>query len=152
MGVRIPYVRGIAMRTVGKAGLEDVVVSTSDICYIDGHEGRLLYRGYDVDDLAAHSTFEEVAYLLWHGALPTKKEFDTFNKALSSTANRKVPPKLLALLRTLPKKTTPMEVLRTGVSALSAWDPDANDNSRAATVRKCVQLTAPLPEPVAAGA
>ena len=92
------------MSTVGKAGLEDVVVSTSDICYIDGHEGRLLYRGYDVDDLAAHSTFEEVAYLLWHGALPTKKEFDTFNKALSSTANRKVPPKLLALLRTLPEE------------------------------------------------
>ena len=122
------------MSTVGKAGLEDVVVSTSDICYIDGHEGRLLYRGYDVDDLAAHSTFEEVAYLLWHGALPTKKEFDTFNKALSSTANRKLPPKLLALLRTLPKKTTPMEVLRTGVSALSSWDPDANDNSREATL------------------
>ena len=93
------------MSTVGKAGLEDVVVSTSDICFIDGHEGRLLYRGYDVDDLVAHSTFEEVAYLLWHGALPTKKELDTFNKALSSTANRKVPPKLLALLRTLPKKT-----------------------------------------------
>ena len=138
------------MSTVGKAGLEDVVVSTSDICYIDGHEGRLLYRGYDVDDLAAHSTFEEVAYLLWHGALPTKKEFDTFNKALSSTANRKVPPKLLALLRTLPKKTTPMEVLRTGVSALSSWDPDANDNSREATLRKCIRLTAQMPTLVAA--
>src|SRR3977135_1263600 len=124
------------MSTVGKAGLEDVVVSTSDICYIDGHEGRLLYRGYDVDDLAAHSTFEEVAYLLWHGALPTKKEFDTFNKALASTANRKVPPKLLALLRTLPKKTTPMEVLRTGVSALSAFDPDHDDQSREAEIRK----------------
>ena len=138
------------MSTVGKAGLEDVVVSTSDICFIDGHEGRLVYRGYDVDDLAAHSTFEEVAYLLWYGALPTKKEFDTFSKALSSTANRKLPPKLLALLRTLPKKTTPMEVLRTGVSALSAWDPDANDNSREATLRKCIRLTAQMPTLVAA--
>src|SRR4029450_13817066 len=150
MVVLTPYVRGIAMSTVGKAGLEDVVVSTSDICYIDGHEGRLLYRGYDVDDLAAHSTFEEVAYRLWPGALPTKKEFDTFNKALSSTANRKVPPKLLALLRTLPKKTTPMEGLRTGVSALSSWDPDASDNSAEATLRKCIRLTAQMPTLVAA--
>ena len=61
-----------AMSTVNKAGLEDVVVSTSDICFIDGREGRLIYRGYDVDDLAVQSTFEEVVYLLWYGALPTK--------------------------------------------------------------------------------
>jgi citrate synthase len=138
------------MSTLSKAGLEDVVVSTSDICFIDGREGRLLYRGIDVDELAARSTFEEVAYLLWYGALPTKKEFDVFSKALASSASRKLPPKLLALLRTLPKKTTPMEVLRTGVSALSAWDPDAADNSREATLRKCVRLTAQMPTLVAA--
>jgi 2-methylcitrate synthase len=138
------------MSTVGKAGLEDVVVSTSDICFIDGREGRLLYRGIDVDELAARSTFEEVAYLLWYGALPTRKEFDAFAKALASSASRKLPPKLLALLRTLPRKTTPMEVLRTGVSALSAWDPDAADNSREATLRKCVRLTAQMPTLVAA--
>ena len=72
------------MSTVGKAGLEDVVVSTSDICFIDGREGRLVYRGYDVDDLAAHSTFEEVAYLLWYGALPTKKEFDPHSPPLTN--------------------------------------------------------------------
>ena len=59
------------MSSVGKAGLEDVVVSTSDICFIDGREGRLVYRGYNVDDLAAQSNFEEVVYLLWHGALPS---------------------------------------------------------------------------------
>jgi len=76
------------MSSVGKAGLEDVVVSTSDICFIDGREGRLVYRGYNVDDLAAQSNFEEVVYLLWHGALPSKKEYETFNKALSSTAKR----------------------------------------------------------------
>ena len=138
------------MSTVGKAGLEDVVVSTSDICFIDGREGRLLYRGIDVDELAAQSTFEEVAYLLWYGALPTRKEFDAFAKALASSANRKLPPKLLTLLRTLPRKTTPMEVLRTGVSALSAWDPDAGDNSRDATLRKCIRLTAQMPTLVAA--
>ncbi len=138
------------MSTVGKAGLEDVVVSTSDICFIDGHEGRLVYRGYDVDDLAAHSSFEEVVYLLWHGALPSKKEYEVFYKTLSSSANRRLPPKLIALLRTLPRKTTPMEVLRTGVSALSAWDPDAADNSREASVRKATRLTGQMPTLVAA--
>src|SRR5215510_1482052 len=139
-----------AMSTVNKAGLEDVVVSTSDICFIDGREGRLIYRGYDVDDLAAQSTFEEVVYLLWYGALPTKKEYDAFYKTLSATATRRLPPKLVALLRGLPKKTTPMEVLRTGVSALSAFDPDDPDNSREAEIRKAMRLTAQMPTLVAA--
>src|SRR3989454_5651369 len=138
------------MSTVGKAGLEDVVVSTSDICFIDGREGRLVYRGYNVDDLAAQSNFEEVVYLLWHGALPSKKEYETFLKTLLSTANRKLPPAFVTLLRDLPKKTTPMEVLRTGVSALSAWDPDAADNSREASIRKAMRLTAQMPTLVAA--
>jgi citrate synthase len=138
------------MSTVGKAGLEDVVVSTSDICFIDGHEGRLVYRGYNVDDLAAHATFEEVVYLLWFGALPTKKEYDAFYKTISATATRRLPPRMLALLRALPKKATPMEVLRTGVSALSAFDPDAADNSREASVRKATRLTAQMPTLVAA--
>ncbi|HEV8458012.1 MAG TPA: citrate/2-methylcitrate synthase, partial [Methylomirabilota bacterium] len=57
-----------------KAGLEDVVVSNSEICFIDGHKGRLIYRGYDVHDLVAHSTFEEVVFLLWQGHLPSRKE------------------------------------------------------------------------------
>src|SRR5512144_920734 len=133
-----------------KAGLEDAVVSTSEICFIDGQKGRLLYRGYDVDDLAAQSTFEEVTYLLWYGKLPSKKELDAHVKALSSTANRRLPPKLVGMLRMLPKRTTPMEVLRTGVSALSAFDPDADDNSREATLRKTIRLTAQMPTLVAA--
>jgi citrate synthase len=133
-----------------KAGLEDVVVSTSEICFIDGYKGRLLYRGFDVDDLVAHSSFEEVVYLLWHGRLPNRKELAAHVKALTSTANRKLPLKLLAMLRLLPKKTTPMEVLRTGISALSAFDADAGDNSRDATLRKSVRLTAQMPTLVAA--
>jgi citrate synthase len=136
--------------TLTKAGLEDVVVSTSEICFIDGREGRLLYRGYNVDDLVASSTFEEVCYLLWHGRLPTRKEHEANLKALSATATRKLPPKLMAMLRLLPKKSTPMEVLRTGVSALSGFDPDAADNSREATLRKATRLTAQLPTLVAA--
>src|SRR5262245_53825307 len=133
-----------------KAGLEDAVVSTSEICFIDGHKGRLLYRGFDVDDLVAHSTFEEVVYLLWYGHLPTRKELDAHVKALSATANRRLAPKLIAMLRLFPKKTTPMEILRTGVSALSAFDPDAADNSREATLRKSIRLTAQMPTLVAA--
>src|SRR5215475_1404350 len=133
-----------------KAGLEDVIVSSSEICFIDGHKGRLLYRGYDVDDLVAHSTFEEVVYLLYHGKLPSQKELDAHNKALASTANRKLPPKLIAMLKLFPKKTTPMEILRTGVSALSAFDPDAADNSREGTLHKAMRLTAQMPTLVAA--
>jgi len=133
-----------------KAGLEDVVVSTTEICFIDGHKGRLVYRGYDVDDLVAHASFEEVVFLLFHGRLPNRKEAEANQKALSSAANRKLPPKLIAMLRQLPKKTTPMEALRTGVSALSAFDPDAADNSHEATLRKSIRLTAQLPTLVAA--
>ena len=136
------------MSTVGKAGLEDVVVSTSEVCFIDGREGRLVYRGYDVDDLVAQSTFEEVAFLLWHGHLPSKKELADHTKALATS--RKISPKVLAMLRLLPKKTTPMEVLRTGVSALSSFDVDAADNSREASVRKAIRLTAQMPTLVAA--
>src|SRR5262249_59607915 len=117
------------------AGIEHAVGSPSEICFIDGHKGLLVYRGFDVDDLVANSNFEEVTYLLWYGKLPTRKELDAHVKALSSTANRKLPPKLVSMLRLFPKKTTPMEILRTGVSALSAWDPDAADNSREATLR-----------------
>jgi citrate synthase len=133
-----------------KAGLEDVVVSTSEICFIDGREGRLLYRGFDVNDLVEHSTFEEVVYLLWHGALPTRKELETHTKALAASATRRLPPKLVDMLRLLPRRTTPMEVLRTGVSALSAFDPESADNSREASLRKALRLTAQLPSLVAA--
>jgi len=135
------------MSTLVKAGLEDAVVATSEICFIDGKEGRLVYRGYDIDDLAAHSSFEEVVYLLWNGALPTKKELDRHAQALASA--RRLPPKLHAILKALPRKTTPMEVLRTGVSALSAFDGDAADNSREATLRKAIRLTAQMPTLVA---
>src|SRR5204862_788920 len=138
------------MGSGGRGGLEDIVVSTSEICFIDGREGRLVYRGYDVNDLVEHSSFEEVVYLLWHGTLPSRKELAAHVKALAATATRKLPAGLIALLRALPKKTTPMEVLRTGVSALSAFDPDSADNSREATARKAVRLPALMPTLVAA--
>jgi citrate synthase len=136
--------------SIVKEGLEDVVVATSEICFIDGREGRLLYRGYDVDELVQHSTFEEVVYLLWHGTLPSRKELEAHTKGLTATATRRLPPKLMAMLRQLPKKTTPMEVLRTGVSALAAFDPDGEDNGREAMLRKALRLTAQMPTLVAA--
>ena len=138
------------MSSLGKGGLEDVVVSTSDICFIDGREGRLVYRGYDVNDLVEHSNFEEVIWLLFHGGLPSRKDLEAHTKAMRSTAMRKIPPKLVQMLKALPKKTTPMEVLRTGISALSAFDPDADDNSREASLRKALRLTAQMPTLVAA--
>ena len=138
------------MSSVGKAGLEDIVVSTSDICFIDGREGRLVYRGYDVNDLVEHSNFEESVYLLWHGSLPSRKDLEAHTKALRSTATRKLPPKMIDILRALPKKSSPMEVLRTGISALSSFDPDAEDNSREASLRKALRLTAQMPTLVAA--
>src|SRR2546425_131623 len=141
---------GSPMGSGSRGGLEDIVVSTSDICFIDGREGRLVYRGYDVNDLVEHSSFEEVIFLLWHGGLPSKKELVEITKALSATANRRLPPGLVSLLKALPKKTTPMEVLRTGISALSAFDPDAADNSKDATARKALRLTAQMPTLVAA--
>src|SRR5256712_3044798 len=138
------------MSSVFKEGLEDIVVPASEICSSEGREGGLLYRGYDVEDLVQPSSFEEVVSLLWNGSLPSRKDLETHVKALSSTANRKLPPKLVTMLRQLPKKTTPMEVLRTGVSALAAFDPDAADNSREATTRKAIRLTAQMPTLVAA--
>ena len=87
-------------------------------------------------------------YLLWHGQLPTRKELDAHRKALARA--RRLPPGLIAMLKELPRKTVPMEVLRTGVSALSAFDPDARDNSREASIRKATRLAAQMPSLVAA--
>ena len=133
-----------------KGGLEDVVVSTSGICFIDGNEGRLVYRGYDVNELVERSSFEEVVFLLWHGDLPSRNALAAHTRALTSTANRRLPPKLIDILRALPRRTAPMDVLRTGVSVLAAFDPDGGDNSRDATLRKSIRLTARLPSLVAA--
>jgi citrate synthase len=129
------------------AGLEDVVAGVSEICFLDGIQGRLLYRGYDVHDLAAGSTFEEVVYLLWHGDLPTRDQFDALNRQL--VAERSLPGPIVDFLRALPRDATPMDVLRTAVSALAIYDPDLEDESREANLRKATRLTARMPTIVA---
>jgi citrate synthase len=125
---------------VANTGLEDVVVSTSDICFIDGDQGRLLYRGYDIHDLVAQSSYEETAYLLWYGSLPTKREMERFRRELAS--QRRLPPRVMAVLKTLPRKSHPMDVVRTGMSLLGVFDPDVGDDSREATLRKAARIQA----------
>lgn len=131
-----------------KAGLEDVVAASSSICDVNGKEGRLIYQGYDIHDLAVHSNFEEVVYLLWFGRLPNRSEYETIARELR--VNRKLPDALVETMKTFPKQAGPMEVLRTAVSMLSMWDPDANDDGREANIRKATRLTAQLPTIVAA--
>ncbi len=123
-------------------GLEGVLAAQSSICFIDGAAGRLTYRGIDIQDLAEHSTFEETAYFLLFGHLPKQDELDAFTRQLQT--QREVPTEIYTLLRTLPPTATPMEVLRTATSALSAYDPDGHDNSDAANVRKGVRLIAQM--------
>jgi citrate synthase len=106
--------------TTQTRGLEDVVAGKSSICYIDGHEGRLLYRGYDIADLAAHSTYEETTYLLWNGRLPTVSELKSFSEGLS--AMRQIPREVVSILTTLPANCDTMDALRVGVSALGVFD------------------------------
>src|SRR5271170_6471953 len=130
-----------------KAGLEDVVAATSAICDVNGLEGRLIYQGYDIHDLAQHSSFEEVVFLLWYGRMPTKTELDTISRELRT--NRKLPDDIVKLMQGLPKKANPMDVLRTAVSALAMYDPDLTDKSREANIRKATRLTAQIPTIVA---
>jgi citrate synthase len=129
-------------------GLEGIVAANSSICYIDGERGILAYRGYDIHDLADNSTFEETCYLLWFGKLPTRAELDDLKAHLA--AERKLDPAIINLLRQSPRSASPMEVLRTAVSALSFYDPDAHYNDPVASVRKTYRLTSQIAEIVAA--
>ncbi|MHB1022844.1 MAG: citrate synthase [Acidobacteriaceae bacterium] len=132
---------------VAPKGLEGIVAANSGICWIDGDAGVLAYRGIDIHELASKSTFEEVCYLLWFGKLPTAAELTAFSSELAAARN--LDPKVIELLRNLPKTGTPMEVLRTAVSALSFYDADEKDNTHDANVRKSFRLTAQIPMIVA---
>jgi citrate synthase len=123
-------------------GLEGIVATTSSICFIDGEAGVLSYRGIDIHELAAKSSFEETTYLLWHGKLPAQSELDAFSKELA--AARVLPEPVIALMKSVPRNATPMEVLRTAVSLLSIYDADEKDSSREANLRKSFRLTAQI--------
>jgi citrate synthase len=129
-------------------GLEGVIVGQSKLSDINGEVGELIYAGYDIDDLARNTTFEEVCYLLWNGELPTRGQLDGLKAQLA--ANWELSDEVLAVLRTLPKDADPMAVLRTAVSALGTFDPRADDIATAEVRRKAVHLTAVTPTLVAA--
>jgi citrate synthase len=131
------------MATMTKGGLEDVIATTSAICAVDGAQGKLYYRGYDIDDLATHATFEAVTYLLWHGELPTPSALAALRQELA--AQRALAPATLALLRTLPSQAHPLAALRTVVSFLGLSDPDASATTPKARQRQSLRLTAQLP-------
>ena len=136
-----------ATQSAGK-GLAGVIALETEICDIDGQEGILIYSGYDIGDLAAHCTFEEVAYLLWNGRLPTAEELHDLELRLA--AERILPPMVVETLRLMPEDADPMAALRTGVSILSLFDGEANDMSPAANMRKAIRLTARIPVIIAA--
>ena len=117
-----------------KAGLEDVVVASSSICYIDGKKGILSYRGIDIHDLAEKSNFEEVCYLLWFGTLPKEQELADIREKMA--LSRSLPEPVIDLIKSFPSDSPPMEVLRTAVSALSLYDPDSAANDLEANLRK----------------
>jgi citrate synthase len=127
---------------VAGKGLEGIVAANSGICWIDGDAGILSYRGIDIHELASHSTFEETTYLLWFGRLPNEAELQDFTAQLA--ASRVIDPSIVALLKSFPASATPMEVLRTAVSALSMYDADEADNLHDANVRKAFRLTSQI--------
>jgi len=127
---------------VAGKGLEGIVAANSGICWIDGEAGVLAYRGIDIHELADYSTFEETTYLLWNGALPTEPELRQFEAHLKSS--RQLDPRMVDMLRSFPTTATPMEVLRTAVSALSFYDADERDNTHNANVRKSFNLTSQI--------
>jgi citrate synthase len=132
----------------GQRGLRGVVAGRSSLSLVDGKEGRLLYRGYDIRDLAQHSTFEETVYLLWHGRLPGAEELQAFRTDLER--ERRLSKEQMGLLSTFPEDALPMEVLRTMVSHMAVFDKDREDRSREVNLRRGVRLLAAFPAIVAA--
>src|ERR1700683_4840868 len=124
------------------AGLEGVVAGEAEICYIDGYAGVLSYRGYNIHTLADNATFEEVIFLLWDGRLPKQAELDQLKKDLA--ANRGIPTPVVDFLKSVPQGS-PMDVLRTAVSMLGIYDPEAQDMTPDANARKALRLMAQTP-------
>ena len=123
-------------------GLEGVVAAQTQLCDLDGANGRLAYRGYDIDELARQATFEEVAHLLWYGDLPKAGQLDQLTVAL--IAAREIPASLVKAFALMPRDTDPNRALQASVAMLGMHDPDADDNSHAANVRKSIRLTSQL--------
>lgn len=137
-----------APTAISGAGLRGVAAATSSISDVNGEKGQLIYQGYDIHDLAAHSTFEEVIFLLWNKRLPKRVELDELKRALS--AAYETPTEILDLMKHFPREADPIDVLRTTTSALEFYDPTSRDLLRDTTVKTAIKLTAQFPTLVAA--
>ena len=129
-------------------GLEGVIVAQSKLSDINGEVGELIYAGYDIDDLARNTTFEEVCYLLWNGALPNRQQLDEIRQHLFRHSVLR--PEVLEMIRAYPRDADPMAAVRTAISALGMFDPDADDISPESVRHKALFLTAQTPTIVAA--
>lgn len=123
----------------GKKGLDGVSIGDSRLSLVNGTEGKLIYAGYKIEDLAAYALYEEVVYLLWEGKLPNAAELEHLRAAIAENAG--VPDEIITLLKTFPKDANAMAVLRTAVSALAFYDPDSENYGLDALRRKAVRLT-----------
>jgi citrate synthase len=132
----------------GRGGLEGIVAAASTICFIDGTKGILIYRGYDIRELAEHSCFEETCYLLLKGELPTSVQLVDFRRGL--TDQQELPAGLRKILPDLFKGASPMEALRTSVSALACFDEEKDNTTVAANYSRALQLIARVPTLAAA--
>src|SRR5215210_7381229 len=134
--------------TAAAAGLRGVVAAQSAIGDVNGEEGKLIYQGYDIHDLAEHSTFEEVVFLLWNGRLPSQTELDELTAQIR--ANYKVPGEIIAGMKYMPKDADPMDVLRTCVSALDFYDKDGHGTDRESAMASAIKITGQIGTIVAA--
>jgi 2-methylcitrate synthase len=129
-------------------GLRNIEVADTRICSIDGENGKLIYRGYDILDLVNHSTFEETAYLLLFGELPSPDELEDFSGRLRE--GRNLPDTIIRNLKTRPKRAHPMDVLQSSVSELADYDLNIEDDSKEANIRRAIILIAKIPTIVCA--
>ena len=134
--------------TAATAGLRGVVAAQSAIGDVNGEEGILIYQGYNIHDLAEHSTFAETVFLLWNGRLPKADELDALKKQFR--ANYEVPAEILEMMKHFPTTADPMDVLRTTVSALDFYDQDGHGTNSEAAMKTAIKLTGQLPTLVAA--
>jgi citrate synthase len=136
-----------ALTATSPAGLRGVSAATSSVSDVDGERGQLIFQGYDIHDLAAHSTFEEVVFLLWHKRLPKSSELDELRQAIARAYD--LPEDIIGIMKRIPHEADPIDVLRTIVSALEFYDPTCRDISRDASLRTAIKLTAQFPTIVA---
>lgn len=128
-------------------GLEGIYVKETQICYIDGEQGKLYYRGYPIEVLAEKSTYEEVVYLLLRGRLPTRRELEELESQMKRS--RELPKEAVEVIKLFPKDAHPMDVLRTLVSYMASLDPELFDGSKEANIRKAVRIISFVPTVVA---